>query len=177
MNLRSTIGRLDTEVNNANTKVLAWYNPANNQYRPEFVAQWDHIQKKMRCCGTQGGFRDFSNMQNNFTNHCVPDSCCIDKCDGMDHISDCIESNIFHKVYNEPCLTLMRRQFSEGYLPLFLLMVSIGLLITAVIGIVNVALSAAFVAQLTRKAKTWDVSQGIREQPPSDNMRMDSFVQ
>ena len=48
--------------------------------------------------------------------------------------------------------------------------------VTAIIGIVNVALAAAFVAQLIRKEKGFDLSQGVREQPPHhDTMRMDSF--
>ena len=51
-------------------------------------------------------------------------------------------------------------------LPNHLLMFAIGMAVTAIIGIVNVALAAAFVAQLIRKEKGFDLSQGVREQPP-----------
>ena len=46
--------------------------------------------------------------------------------------------------------------------------------VTAIIGIVNVALAAAFVAQLIRKEKGFDLSQGVREQPPHHDLEPDS---
>ena len=60
-------------------------------------------------------------------------------------------------------------------LPDHLLFVSIGMAVTAIFGIVNVALAAAYVAQIMRKEKGFDFSQGVREDPPLTTMRIDSF--
>jgi hypothetical protein len=54
------------------------------------------------------------------------------------------------------------------------LVVAIGIVATALAGIIAVALAAAFVAQMTRRAKRWDVNQGVRD---TDILKMDAFEQ
>ena len=166
-------GTLEARINQVN--VLSLYESGTNTYDPSFVEKWDYIQKKLRCCGPAigTGFRGYQGMASKklFTNGCVPDSCCIKGCKSISG-SSCKEQTVFNEIYNEACFDVMIRQFQKGSLRVFLLMISIGMAITAMVGIINVALAAAFVAQLHRRQKTWDVSQGQRDDPP---MRMEDF--
>ncbi len=49
-----------------------------------------------------------------------------------------------------------------------LLIIAIGMAITGVIGLAAVALASAFVAQITRRAKRMEISQGVRENTGMD---------
>ena len=166
--MRSTISKeaFEQEIGKVDYQARNRYNEDKNT---EFRAKWDYIQREMRCCGFgRRGFEEYGDK--------IPKACFINPADEVKPIeteSACKEKDLFYRIYNEGCFEVMKRKYQKR-LPFLLLLISAGMAVTAIIGIVNVALAAAFVAQLVRKAKGFDVSQGEREAPPS-HMRMESF--
>jgi hypothetical protein len=76
-------------------------------------------------------------------------------------------------IFTLGCLDILARLYRKD-LPMGTLVVAIGIVATALAGIIAVALAAAFVAQMTRRAKRWDVNQGVRD---TDILKMDAFEQ
>ena len=166
LDVRSTISKeaFEQEIGKVDYQARNRYNEDKNT---EFRAKWDYIQREMRCCGFgRRGFEEYGDK--------IPKACFINPADEVKPINpQNKEKDLFYRIYNEGCFEVMKRKYQKR-LPFLLLLISAGMAVTAIIGIVNVALAAAFVAQLVRKAKGFDVSQGEREAPPS-HMRMESF--
>ena len=178
LDVRSTISKeaFAQEINKVDDQARSWYTEVNHPKHTEFRTKWDYIQREMRCCGFGiVGFEEYANTKNQYPSKCVPKACFIDPADEEIALpnSACEKMFLFDKIYNEGCFKVLKRKYQKR-LPFVLLLISAGMAVTAIIGIVNVALAAAFVAQLVRKAKGFDVSQGEREAPPS-HMRMESF--
>ena len=145
---------------NEKTKLLS---EAKRLYKndTDFRDNYDYIQRKFRCCGFENAINDFNQIILPNQKEQVLKACCIPnddnkiECEKEDF--EGIENNeYFEKIHNEGCFNVVKRKFRNS-LPKMLITGSIGMAVTAIIGIVNVALALAFVAQLNRKKRNWDI--------------------
>lgn len=138
---------------------------------PSFRADWDSMQQQLRCCGGSS-YLDFKN-KNNPAYQCVPKSCCInDKKCNVEEKNTCKKvEEIWDQIYIRGCMSIIEGMYlTEVHLQLLVLLV--GGVALVFIEIVAVALSSAYVAQMTRRAKRWRVDDHIDNATlPMDNYR------
>ena len=113
--MRSSVTKsaLNAKINQVESDQRAKYTALNTseKYDPEFIKNWDFIQKKFRCCGFKStGSLPYFQYRDAFENNCVPKACCINEKDCK--LAVCNWQNAATKVFNEGCLTVMQRRYT-----------------------------------------------------------------
>ena len=113
--MRSSVTKsaLNAKINQVDSDQRAKYNKKSEKYDPEFIKNWDFIQKKFRCCGFKSvdlTSLPYDQYKHNFENKCVPKACCINEKDCK--LAVCNWQNAATKVFNEGCLTVMQRRYT-----------------------------------------------------------------
>jgi hypothetical protein len=115
--------------------------------------KWDAMQRYLHCCGGNNyliGYNDYRSTPIG-ANFSVPDSCCFEPVEGCGrnifHLSDV---NIRNKIFVNGCLTLLKDQLEGEVVPVMISYACVGVLL-AIVMLVSVVLSSAYVAQISRK--------------------------
>jgi hypothetical protein len=151
-----------------------------------FRDNWNTIQHDFRCCGFRSGYtggEDYltltSNALKNFTivadERCVPESCCIQDekdsggvlCQKRDR-QDCGKTSSktqkdtwkMKQVNIRPCPHVIQEMYDNILPNLF---VFIGILggLNILVEVITIALASAFVAQIARRAKQYELGDGM----------------
>lgn len=115
--------------------------------------KWDAMQRYLHCCGGNNyliGYNDYRSTPIG-ANFSVPDSCCFEPVEGCGrnifHLSDV---NIRNKIFVNGCLTLLKDQLEGEVVPVMISYACVGVLL-AIVMLVSVVFSSAYVAQISRK--------------------------
>ena len=130
-----------------------------------FRDEWDWIHQRLRCCGFVN-YIEHKNYQKNATTTCVPESCCVDineegGCTQRQTLMDCTHletqkksGSICSLIYTQGCLEILSRMYKRELKTELLIFGLFEVLI--VLGeIVSCALASAYVAQITRRQKSY----------------------
>jgi len=129
--------------------------------------KWDRIQSQLRCCGASEsmntGYQDYSGadaFQNtqgyqSSGQKGVPDSCCKEIEDGCGRGVFELASDVDPKFYKDGCLFVLRELFQNEVATIMTVYMALGLIL-ALIELVVVALTCAYVAQISRRLRAQD---------------------
>lgn len=134
---------------------------------PAITSKWDDLQRDMHCCGGNNfltGYNDYRStpIGQNFS---VPDSCChepLENC-GRNIFKETPEQ-IRNKIFVNGCLTLLKDQLEGDVVPMLIVYACVGVIL-AIVELITVVLSSAYVAQITRRERR-------EERAWNDNDRM-----
>ena len=156
-----------------------------------FRGNWNKIQRNLRCCGFED-FKDWENLQveqlNITEGRCYPESCCVEaqanseqckpRCgsnqgsqceeENRNHIANCRLSSIndylqLMKIINvRGCATVLEELYSNT-LPNIFFFIEINGALTILVEVIAIALSSAFVAQITRRSKRYNLGMDDME--------------
>ena len=149
---------------------------SKTEYTGDFRSKWDALQKHLRCCGGNN-YLDFDNrLKPDLNGDCVPKSCCINDeiCNRSENNCKTAALNLFTQIYTAGCMTIVENLYKTE-LDSGLLVYAIAIAIIALICVVAVALGFAFVAQLSRREKRYNVSQGMRTDNDRGSIRLEQF--
>ena len=147
-----------------------------------FRGNWNTIQENLRCCGfTQDLGEDWTNLHGDrlekflavTENRCYPESCCIrnalnsEQCKAKSsigsHEARCkksigskLETNEIKRINVRTCPEVLQEMYTES-LPNLFTFIEIHGGLTILIEVIAIALSSAFVAQITRRSKRYHV--------------------
>ena len=104
---------MNAKINQVESDQRAKYNEEDEKYDPEFIKNWDFIQKKFRCCGFKSTREiPYFAHKKQFDNKCVPKACCINEDDCVIPDDKCNWPRALPKIFNEGCLTVMQRRYT-----------------------------------------------------------------
>ena len=133
----------------------------NNASYPEVTEMWDHMQKKLRCCGGNGwltGYEDYQPTPIGSFNNSVPDSCCITFADGCGkNLFQRPKVNIPDYIFVHGCIDVQIQRLEKDIVPLIPALCGILIALT----IIEIGLSGlAFFCAKT----VWDMEYQIDEE-------------
>jgi len=125
--------------------------------------KWDRIQSQLRCCGASEsinyGYHDYQSADAFQTKHSgqvsVPDSCCKERSEGCGvgkYDTGVLPNPSF---FTDGCLAILKELLKNEVASIMNLYMALGLIL-ALVELVTVVLSCAYVAQITRRQKAQD---------------------
>ena len=143
----------------------------------DFRGDWDNIQSDMRCCGfgkdklaftvwtTDSHISELKKQNPEDFNECFPKSCLIDDRQLITP-TDCTNPQarmLYKKINMRGCLPILETMYQKK-LPRIFLFIEIYGALTIIAEITIVALASAFVGQITRRTKRYEM-QNIELKP------------
>ena len=123
---------------------------------PKITEYWDTMQQHLSCCGGfawDEGYEDYRKTPMGMNNS-VPDSCCINGKNhgcGRDVIKFPLSyPSILETIYIQGCFEILQKWMKMDIEPMIRVYTSAGV-VTALVEIIAVVLSCAYVAQITRR--------------------------
>jgi len=132
--------------------------------------KWDTLQRDFQCCGAynlKNGFQDWTRgsiRSNTLHQQRVPDSCCIEEEIGCAKNIDLADQLVYEKINLHGCFFIMRNRYSRDISPILLMYIICGVVL-ALLTIVTLVLSAAFVAAISRNEKQDRDGLGMYQMP------------
>lgn len=123
--------------------------------------KWDKIQSQLRCCGGREspnhGHNDYTNanaFQDEFPN-AVPDSCCKQYSEGCGSNWLKETQSITPAIYQDGCVFILAELLKHEVTSILTIYMAVGLVL-ALVELVTVVLTCAYVAQISRRMKHED---------------------
>jgi len=125
--------------------------------------KWDAIQSQLRCCGASEsinfGYHDYQAAsafkQNRGGQPSVPDSCCKERSEGCG-VGKYDEGNQPNPTFfTDGCLSILKELLKNEVASILNVYMALGLVL-ALVELVTVVLSCAYVAQITRRLRAQD---------------------
>lgn len=115
---------------------------------------WDEMQSRMMCCGGNNwhtGYTDYRGAPIAQAEDSVPDSCCINPYEGCGKgILKEAQKTIQDKIFVHGCVEVLKRWLENEVVTLIPFYAAMSLAV-ALVEIITVVLSSAYVAQITRR--------------------------
>jgi len=115
---------------------------------------WDKMQSRLMCCGGNNwitGYTDYSATPIGQNDDSVPDSCCITPNDGCGKgVLKQSEPVVKNKIFVHGCIEVLTRWLENEVVDIIPIYAAVALGV-ALLEIITVALSSAYVAQITRR--------------------------
>jgi len=115
---------------------------------------WDEMQSRLMCCGGNNwktGYTDYRGTPIGQNSNSVPDSCCIAPIDGCGNgILKESPQVVQEKIFVHGCVQVLSRMLENEVVNLIPIYAAVALLV-ALVEIITVALTSAYVAQITRR--------------------------
>lgn len=125
----------------------------NSLSDPNTKKSWDEMQSRLMCCGGNNwntGYTDYRGAPIGQENS-VPDSCCINPYEGCGNgILKVGKQKIQEKIFVHGCVEVLKRWLETEVVTLIPVYAAMSLAV-ALVEIVTVVLSSAYVAQITRR--------------------------
>jgi len=141
---------------------------------PSVKYKWDTLQRDFQCCGAlnyRTGFQDWDKLANMNTyvsgvgSRGVPDSCCVDEKPGCGNDAGIFEDILAHeKVFIHGCMTIMKNRLNRDIAPVLVIYIACSVVL-ALLTILTVVLTAAYVAAITRKSNQEKDGLGMYQVP------------
>jgi len=142
---------------------------------PDVKDMWDSLQRDFQCCGVKGwntGYKDWERIavldkREGGLQRGVPTSCCLREQSGCGGSEGDIFQNLHpeREIYVHGCMTIMNIRLKRDLLPVLLSYIGCSVLL-AIIQILAVVLTSAYVAAISRKNKAGRDGMGMYQQPP-----------
>eukprot|EP00092_Neocalanus_flemingeri_P037825 GFUD01041175.1.p1 GENE.GFUD01041175.1~~GFUD01041175.1.p1 ORF type:complete len:348 (+),score=73.44 GFUD01041175.1:136-1179(+) len=138
--------------------------------------KWDTLQRDFQCCGAfnmRTGFQDWSrlgNYQQDGQQRGVPNSCCLDEEEGGCGNTEEIYSDplAYEKINIHGCMAIMKNRLLRDIAPVLLTYIACAVVL-ALITILAMVLSAAYVAAITRRSNQERDGMGMYQAPAGHN--------
>jgi len=123
--------------------------------------KWDNLQRDFQCCGViqhNTGYKDWqrvNNWGNARSTHGVPDSCCLkEQTDCGVGTGQGIFQDLYpgHSIFTHGCMTILEHRLERDIEPVLLTYIGCGVVL-ALVEILAMVLSAAYVAAISRKMR------------------------
>lgn len=138
---------------------------ANNALREELkkygqddaiTAKWDDLQKDQHCCGGLEGYNEFIHLEENS----VPDSCCIESEEGCGKNQRAKnKGDLVDEIFVIGCMKVLEPKLENEVVKMMIVYAAVGVLL-ALVELISVVLSCAFVAQISRRLRKENWRQG-----------------
>jgi len=135
--------------------------------------KWDELQKDIHCCGYDNwdNYRDNVKEEYLKDNRMVPDSCCVKYDEGCaKNTNRKNEAELAELINLNGCVELMELKMTGEVKVMMIIYAIIGVIL-ALIELISVVLTSAFVAQITRKLNKeplWRTGDAGYDQAPQD---------
>eukprot|EP00092_Neocalanus_flemingeri_P004433 GFUD01004768.1.p1 GENE.GFUD01004768.1~~GFUD01004768.1.p1 ORF type:complete len:272 (-),score=65.70 GFUD01004768.1:754-1569(-) len=132
--------------------------------------KWDTLQRDFQCCGAfnlRTGFQDWSRLGNyQQIRRGVPDSCCLVEEEGGCGNTEEIFSDplAYEKINIHGCMAIMKNRLFRDVYPVLLTYIGCAVVL-ALITILAMVLSAAYVAAITRRSNQERDGMGMYQAP------------
>lgn len=143
---------------------------------PDVKYKWDTLQRDFQCCGANqlnSGYKDWqrwgSSARQAVGSHRqgVPDSCCLEETENCGLGTDeGIFNDIYpdRSIYTHGCMTILERRLDRDMQPVLLAYIGCAVVL-ALLEILGLVISAAFVAAIKRKSRGSKDRMGLYQHP------------
>lgn len=138
------------------------------------TSKWDALQTDLHCCGGNNfltGYNDYRSTPIG-QNNSVPDSCCHEYSKGCGaNLLSQQDENIRNQIFVDGCVTLLKPKLQNDVVPMMIVYAVVGVII-ALLELITVVLSSAYVAQITRRQRrneeNWRMGDASNHGPNHD---------
>lgn len=118
-------------------------------------ANWDSMQRSLRCCGGMGYELGYDTWEDALKRRHVPDSCCHLEQEGCGQ-NKIVPRNVARQnnigIWKDGCLEILQVMLKNDLLDFAWIYIGIGLIL-ALVELITVVLACAYVAQINRRRK------------------------